>query len=149
MGKVEIDHTGSGSGITLSSDGTDLLLDGTAIGGGGGGADLFAENYGGSATKPSATGSDCVAIGKNAVAANGASLAAGAFASSGGNLSTAVGLYSNVGSSGSYAVALGWGYANGTNSLAAAIGNNTSVLLVLIVWLLDIRLRQVEVMPQQ
>ena len=36
MGKIEIDHTGSGSGITLSSDGTDLLLDGTAIGGGGG-----------------------------------------------------------------------------------------------------------------
>ena len=36
MGKVEIDHTGSGSGITLSSDGTSLLLDGTAIGGGGG-----------------------------------------------------------------------------------------------------------------
>lgn len=37
MGKIELDHTGSGSGITLSSDGTDLLLDGTAIGGGGGG----------------------------------------------------------------------------------------------------------------
>mgnify|MGYP002620861234 CR=1 FL=1 len=36
MGKIELDHTGSGSGITLSSDGTDLLLDGTAIGGGGG-----------------------------------------------------------------------------------------------------------------
>jgi len=37
MGKIELDHTGSGSGVTLSSDGTDLLLDGTAIGGGGGG----------------------------------------------------------------------------------------------------------------
>ena len=37
MGKIEFDHTGSGSGITLSSDGTDLLLNGTAIGGGGGG----------------------------------------------------------------------------------------------------------------
>lgn len=34
MGKIEIDHTGSGGGITLSSDGTDLLLGGTAIGGG-------------------------------------------------------------------------------------------------------------------
>jgi len=33
MGKIEIDHTGSGSGITLSSDGTDLLLDGSAVGG--------------------------------------------------------------------------------------------------------------------
>ena len=36
MGKIEIDHTGSGGGITLSSDGTDLLLDGSAVGGGGG-----------------------------------------------------------------------------------------------------------------
>ena len=33
MGKIETDHTGSGGGITLSSDGTSLLLDGTAIGG--------------------------------------------------------------------------------------------------------------------
>ena len=38
MGNIEIDHTGSGGGITLSSDGTDLLLDGSAVGGGGGGA---------------------------------------------------------------------------------------------------------------
>ena len=38
MGSVNLDNTGSGSAITLSSDGTDLLLDGTAIGGGGGGA---------------------------------------------------------------------------------------------------------------
>lgn len=38
MGKIELDHTGAGAGITLSSDGTDLLLDGTAVGGGGGGA---------------------------------------------------------------------------------------------------------------
>ena len=38
MGKIEIDHTGANAGITLSSDGTSLLLDGTAIGGGGGGA---------------------------------------------------------------------------------------------------------------
>ena len=34
MGKIELDHTGSGGGITLSSDGTDLLVDGSAIGGG-------------------------------------------------------------------------------------------------------------------
>ena len=34
MGKIEIDHTGSGGGITLSSDGTSLLLGGTAVGGG-------------------------------------------------------------------------------------------------------------------
>jgi hypothetical protein len=34
MGSVNLDNTGSGSAITLSSDGTSLLLDGTAIGGG-------------------------------------------------------------------------------------------------------------------
>jgi hypothetical protein len=44
MGKIELDHTGSGSGVTLSSDGTNLLLDGSAIGGAGGGGDLLAAN---------------------------------------------------------------------------------------------------------
>ena len=69
MGKIEIDHTGSGSGITLSSDGTSLLLDGSAIGGGGGSPDLFAESYDGSSTKPSASGSqNAVAIGQGAQA---------------------------------------------------------------------------------
>ena len=34
MGKIQTDHTGSGAGITLSSDGTALLLDGAAVGGG-------------------------------------------------------------------------------------------------------------------
>ena len=43
MGKIELDHTGAGSGVTLSSDGTDLLLNGTAVGGGGGTAlELYA-----------------------------------------------------------------------------------------------------------
>ena len=37
MGSVNIDNTGGGGDVTLSSDGTDLLLNGTAIGGGGGG----------------------------------------------------------------------------------------------------------------
>ena len=63
MGKIETDHTGSGGGITLSSDGTSLLLDGTAIGGGGGGADLYAESYDGTSTKPVATGTNAVAVG--------------------------------------------------------------------------------------
>lgn len=35
MGAINIKHTGSGADIALSSDGTSLLLDGTAIGGGG------------------------------------------------------------------------------------------------------------------
>jgi len=35
MGSINLKHTGSGSAIALSSDGTSLLLNGTAIGGGG------------------------------------------------------------------------------------------------------------------
>ena len=38
MGSINLKHTGSGSDIALSSDGTSLLLNGTAVGGGGGGA---------------------------------------------------------------------------------------------------------------
>ena len=36
MGAINVKHTGAGADIALSSDGTSLLLDGTAIGGGGG-----------------------------------------------------------------------------------------------------------------
>ena len=69
MGKIELDHTGSGSGITLSSDGTSLLLGGTAIGGGGGSdPDLYAENYT-TGTQPATTGTNAVAIGKGSSAA--------------------------------------------------------------------------------
>lgn len=38
MGAVNLDNTGSGAAVTLSSNGTALLLNGSAIGGGGGGA---------------------------------------------------------------------------------------------------------------
>ena len=155
MGKIEIDHTGSGSGITLSSDGTSLLLDGSAIGGGGGSPDLFAESYDGSSTKPSASGSqnavaigqgaqasghDTVAIGEGANANATASLAVGrnAYASGGGG-ATAVGRDAHA-SSGTYAnafghysystgqdaVAIGQARASGTDSLAAVITTNSS-----------------------
>ena len=77
MGKIELDHTGSGSGITLSSDGTNLLLGGTAIGGGGGSPDLFAENYDGSSTLPSATGTNAFGIGVGAIASSELSIALG------------------------------------------------------------------------
>jgi hypothetical protein len=40
MGAINVKHTGSGAAIALSSDGTSLLLDGTAIGGGGGATDI-------------------------------------------------------------------------------------------------------------
>jgi len=36
MGSINLKHTGAGGAITLSSDGTSLLLDGSAVGGGGG-----------------------------------------------------------------------------------------------------------------
>ncbi len=40
MGQIEINHTGSGGGVVLSSDGTNLLLGGSAVGGGGFDSDL-------------------------------------------------------------------------------------------------------------
>lgn len=97
MGSINLKHTGSGSAIALSSDGTNLLLDGTAIGGGGGGSpDLYAENYV-SGTKPDASSStNGVAIGRDAI------------------------------STGSKSIAIGTGRASGAFSIAAAIGNNTT-----------------------
>jgi len=155
MGKIELDHTGSGSGITLSSDGTDLLLDGTAIGGGGGGSpDLFAENYDGTSPKPSATGVNAVAIGRNATATQDSNISVGIncdatgtlsssfgiAADSAGGYSTALGYASGTSSLGSYslaagasaqtagtyAVALPNSYASGSRAFAAGIDNNTS-----------------------
>jgi len=167
MGKIELDHTGSGGGVTLSSDGTDLLLDGTAVGGGGGGAasELYAENPS-SPTAPSATGTNAVAIGTSAVASglnamafgegstasgdeslalgdsgavasNAVSIGPNAYAA--GVSSTSIGVSSDARSTGSTAIgynsqaftgsnatALTNSYASGTDSLAAAIGNNTS-----------------------
>jgi len=101
MGKIELDHTGSGGGVTLSSDGTDLLLDGTAIGGGGGAAlELYAENPS-SPTAPSATGTNAVAIGNGAIASNQDAISLGRDASasqiyaiSAGRNSTSTGIYS-------------------------------------------------------
>ena len=154
MGKIELDHTGSGSGITLSSDGTDLLLNGTAIGGGGGAAlELYAENPS-SPTAPTATGTNSVAIGSDAqaTATNGSvalgtstrasgnanvaigfqanvagvgALGAGYTANAGSSFSTALG-YNAVTATGSSATALTKSYASGVDSFAAAITSNTS-----------------------
>jgi hypothetical protein len=138
MGKIEINHTGSGSGITLSSDGTDLLLDGTAIGGGTA-LELYAENPS-TPTDPSATGANSVAIGDGASSettrslaigyssrayGGEGSLAVGYNAKSFGIGSTAIGVDSHV-NGGNYAVALGRSFANGADSFAAAIGTNSS-----------------------
>ena len=156
MGKIEIDHTGAGAGITLSSDGTDLLLDGTAIGGGGGTAlELYAENPV-TPTAPVATGTNAVAIGEGAVAsgqnavafansiASGFNSFAGAGDSSVGSgarasYSVALGYQSKAqsnfqvmlgqaqgGTGANNAAAIGWAYASGSDSFAAAIANNTA-----------------------
>ena len=108
MGSVNLDNTGSGSAITLSSDGTSLLLDGTAIGGGG--ADLYAANESSPSAQPSATGTNAIAIGDSAVAS--------------GTRSTALGYLSNASASGS--VALGMGRSSGGASFSAVIDNEFS-----------------------
>jgi len=154
MGKIELDHTGAGGGITLSSDGTDLLLDGTAIGGA---LELYAENPS-SPTAPSATGTNAVAIGNGSTATNTDAFAIGRLTDATGSGSIAIGysvdatglrslaigagtnatssyasaIGTNSGNNGSQAVtgagamALGGSYASGTDSFAAAIANNTS-----------------------
>jgi hypothetical protein len=105
MGKIELDHTGSGSGITLSSDGTDLLLDGTAIGGGGAALELYAENPS-SPTAPSATGINATAIGTNASATGNWSLALGRNSSATQNYTLALGLNSDADGSSSTSIGL-------------------------------------------
>ena len=150
MGSVNLDNTGSGSGVVLSSDGTSLLLDGTAIGGGGGGAALYDANEDTPTSQPSATGSNAIAIGDGAVAAGEDGLSFGIASKA--RAATSVGIFGDAQSVGSvsigqgsavsanYGVALGFsGFAtavsamalgksraSGTDSFAAAIGNNTA-----------------------
>ena len=94
MGEINLDNTGSGGAITLSSDGTDLLLDGSAIGGGGGGADLYAANEVSVAAQPSATGNDAIAIGDSAIS-SGEDAFAGPFSRAAGDDSVALGIANN------------------------------------------------------
>jgi len=122
MGKIELDHTGSGSGITLSSDGTDLLLNGTAIGGGGGGgADLYAVETTGS-TNPSAGGTLSIAIGSDADAFGSDSVAIGTQTAAGNN-SVAIGklALSQATSTGLYNTAVGW-----NSAIYLTTGDNNS-----------------------
>jgi len=149
MGKIELDHTGSGSGVTLSSDGTDLLLDGTAIGGGGG-ADLYAANESSPTAQPSATGGNAIAIGDSSTAAGAdgvaiglqafarAQSALGLFGDAQSTESICIGKGSAVSADGAVqvgrngyatavdAVSLGRSRAGGGDSFAAVIDNNTS-----------------------
>ncbi|MDO7636460.1 MAG: hypothetical protein MUQ60_11175 [Porticoccaceae bacterium] len=141
MGKIEIDHTGSGSGVTVSSDGTDLLLDGTAIGGGGGGTalELYGENPS-SPTAPDASGTNAVAIGTGSTASGTGSIALGTSNSAGtasfaaaiafdhsaygatGAYSASVGQFTKA--TGSGAMAFGGTFATASGSQALAIGRN-------------------------
>jgi hypothetical protein len=92
----------------------------------------YAENISTTSDRPSASGSNAVAIGALSVASASGALAlgsGGSAVSATSNYSTAIG--SNSSSTGSQAVAfgataLGGSYASGSDSLAAAIANNTS-----------------------
>ena len=107
MGAINVKHTGSGAAIALSSDGTSLLLDGTAIGGG---ADLYAANESSPAAQPSATGANAIAIGDSAVAAGSYSASLGYKANANGNRS----------------IALGYAYTNGADAATISTGTNSS-----------------------
>ena len=103
MGSINIDNTGSGGAITLSSDGTSLLLGGSAVGGG---ADLYAANPV-SATDPTASGANAVAIGNSALASG----------------SNAIAIASGTDATGTSSIALG-NYAQATANYAVAIGSS-------------------------
>jgi len=127
MGSVNLDNTGSGADVTLSSDGTNLLLDGTAIGGGG--ADLYAANESSPTAQPSATGVNAVAIGDSAVASGQDSVALSKSLASG-QQSFAAALSSNsasYGAQGYHSVALGErSKATGYSSIAMGFGTATA-----------------------
>ena len=111
MGQIEINHTGSGGGVVLSSDGSDLLLGGTAIGGS---PDLYRDNAV-NATTPTAAGDNGIAIGSSSSASGNYAIALGGNSSSGGSIA-----------SGNGSVALGGSKSTGIGSFSAIIGSNAS-----------------------
>jgi hypothetical protein len=125
MGKIELDHTGAGGGVTLSSDGTDLLLDGAAIGGGGAALELYAENPV-TPVAPSATGTNAVAIGSESVSVGTRSIALGdSYASGTDSFAAAIdNNTSSYGATGANSVAMGES-AKATGDRAVAIGDRS------------------------
>ena len=125
MGKIQTDHTGSGAGITLSSDGTALLLDGAAIGGAA--LELYAENPV-SPTAPSATGDNAVAIGMGTQSTGINSVALGqAYAS--GTDSFAAAITNNTatyGATGANSIAVGQ-LAKATGNYSTSLGRSNNV----------------------
>jgi len=95
-------------GQVLTSDGAGLAVWEDA-GGGGGGPDLFAENYDGTSTKPVATGTNAVAIGL--AYSSGTNSFAAAIADS----------TSTYGAQGNYAQAIGY-HAKSTGSIGLSVG---------------------------
>ena len=121
MGSINIDNTGSGGAITLSSDGTSLLLGGSAVGGG---ADLYAANESSPAAQPSATGANAVAIGDQAIASGDDSLAFGEHSDATATRSYAFGFGAVATNTG--ALALGTSRAFAGDALAINIDNNST-----------------------
>ena len=128
-----LDEGSTGEVLTKQADGS------TQFAAGGGGADLFAENYDGTSTLPSATGTNALALQDGAVASANRSIAVGRDAVSSGNYAVALGVYTDAinafgtalgykaqTASSDYATALTNSRASGSNSFAAAIANNTS-----------------------
>jgi len=119
MGSINIDNTGSGGAITLSSDGTSLLLGGSAVGGG---ADLYAANESSPSAQPSATGANAVAIGDSAVASGSKSIALGYKATATANFATA---FAESRAAGEYSFAAG--IANDSTTYGASAAYSISI----------------------
>ena len=96
------------NGQVLTTNGSGVVT--FADAGGGGGADLFAENYDGTSTLPSATGTNAVAIGRGTASGSDA---------------VALGDYRAI-ASGSRSFAVGNSLASGASSTALNIGMNNS-----------------------
>lgn len=128
-----LDEGSTGEVLTKQADGS------TQFAAAGGGADLYAENYDGTSTLPSATGTNALALQDGAVASANRSIAVGRDAVSSGNYAVALGVYTDAinsfgtalgykaqTASNDYATALTNSRASGSNSFAAAIANNSS-----------------------
>ena len=98
---------GTANGQVLTTNGSGAVSWATPASGGGGSPDLFAENYDGTSTKPSATGANAIALGYDSVASGSKSLV----------------LLQNGTASGNRALSAGFGStASGTNSVAFGSG---------------------------
>jgi len=122
MGSINIDNTGSGGAITLSSDGTSLLLGGSAVGGN---PDLYRDNAS-SPTTPLAGGANGVAIGSGSNAGGSGAIALGVGSAAGDGAFCAIngGGNTSYGAVGNRSIAMGEAArAQGQDSVA--IGENS------------------------